>query len=94
MSSELHLIKVGNTALSDNTRAYEIGIKTAKNGKVTAVVTMMSICVIKDAIFGMLSLGMRSFLTNGQNFPRGKFLQAETHFSEKEKMPVTKVISI
>ncbi len=43
-SSHKHgLIKVINTALSETTKADEIAIKTAKTGKVTAVVAVMSI---------------------------------------------------
>jgi hypothetical protein len=36
-------IKVANTALSETTKANEITIKTAKTGKVTAVVAVMRI---------------------------------------------------
>jgi hypothetical protein len=36
-------IKVATTAPRDIMRAYEIAIKTAKTGKVTAVVAVMSI---------------------------------------------------
>ncbi len=36
-------IKVANTALSETMKADEIAIKTAKTGKVTVVVTVMSI---------------------------------------------------
>ncbi len=38
-----HLIKVTNTALYETTKADEVAIKTAKTGKVTAVVAVMSI---------------------------------------------------
>jgi hypothetical protein len=43
LSTEPHLIKVATTAPSDITRADEIPIETAKTGKVSAVVTVMSI---------------------------------------------------
>jgi hypothetical protein len=42
LSTEPHPIKVATTA-PDNIRADEIAINTAKTGKVTAVVTVMSI---------------------------------------------------
>ncbi len=47
-------IKVVNTAPSETTRANEIAIKTAKTGKVTAVVAVMSIfggkrCTLQSA---------------------------------------------
>jgi hypothetical protein len=38
-----HLINVVKTALSETTKANEIAIETAKTGKVTAVVAVMSI---------------------------------------------------
>ncbi len=40
-SAEARLINVVNTAPSNNTRADEVVIETAKAGKVTAVVTVM-----------------------------------------------------
>jgi hypothetical protein len=43
LSHKPHPIKVANTALIETTKADEIVIKTAKTGKVTAVVTVMSI---------------------------------------------------
>jgi hypothetical protein len=42
-STEPHPIKATNTALSETTKADEVVIKTAKTGKVTAVVAVMSI---------------------------------------------------
>jgi hypothetical protein len=47
LSTEPRLIKVVNTASSNNTRAGEIVIKTTKTGKVTAVVAVMSIFLLK-----------------------------------------------
>jgi hypothetical protein len=43
LSTEPHLIKVAATAPIDNMRTNEIAIETARTGKVTAVVTVMSI---------------------------------------------------
>ncbi len=43
LSIEPHPIKFVDTAPSETTRANEIAIETAKTGKVTAVVTVMSI---------------------------------------------------
>ncbi len=43
MSTELHPIKICSTAPGEITRADEIVIKTAKTGKVSVVVTVMSI---------------------------------------------------
>ncbi len=43
MSTKPRPIKVFDTALSETTRADEVAIETAKTGKVTAVVTVMSI---------------------------------------------------
>ncbi len=43
MSHKPRPIKVANTALSETMKADEIAIKTAKTGKVTVVVAVMSI---------------------------------------------------
>jgi hypothetical protein len=43
LSTEPRPIKVANTAISETTKADEIVIETAKTGKVTAVVAVMSI---------------------------------------------------
>jgi hypothetical protein len=45
--TEPHPIKVAATASSDNMRADDIAIKTAKTGKVTAVVAVMRFFVKK-----------------------------------------------
>jgi hypothetical protein len=50
-------IKVANTALSETTKADQIAIETAKTGKVTAVVAVVSIfsrkrCELWNANFG------------------------------------------
>ncbi len=57
MSTEPRPNKVATTAPSDNTRADEIAIETAKTGKVTAVVTVMTIfskkrCDLRNAKSG------------------------------------------
>ncbi len=57
MSHKPRPIKVVNTAPSETTRADEIASETAKTGKVTAVVTAMSIfsrkkCKLRSANFG------------------------------------------
>jgi hypothetical protein len=49
-----HLIKVVDTALSETTKADQIAVKTAKTGKVTVVVVVMSIfskkkCTLRSA---------------------------------------------
>jgi hypothetical protein len=54
-STEPHPIKVANTAPSETTRADKIVIETAKTGKVTAVLAVISIFSKKDAIRGALS---------------------------------------
>jgi hypothetical protein len=43
LSHKPHPIKVANTAPSETTKADQIAIETEKNGKVTAVVAVMSI---------------------------------------------------
>jgi hypothetical protein len=68
-STEPHLIKVANTALSEITRADEIAIETAKTSKVTAVVAVMSIFSKKDASRGPVISEMRSLLTKRQKEP-------------------------
>jgi hypothetical protein len=57
LSTEPHLIKIINTSLSENRRANEIVIETAKSGKVTAAVGVMSIycekrCNLQSAYSG------------------------------------------
>jgi hypothetical protein len=50
-------IKVVNTALSETMKADEIAIETAKNGKMTAVVAVMSIFSKKNAKMRSANLG-------------------------------------
>ncbi len=57
MSHKPHLIKFVETALSVATKADEIALETAKTGKVTMVVAVMSIfkrkkCKLRSAILG------------------------------------------
>jgi hypothetical protein len=57
LSHKPRLIKVANTALSETTKADQIAIETAKTGKVTAVVAVMSLfsekrCKIQSANIG------------------------------------------
>ncbi len=56
-SHKPRLIKVINTALSETTKADEIGIKTPKTGKVTAVVAVMSIFSRKRCKLRSTNLG-------------------------------------
>jgi hypothetical protein len=68
-STEPRPIKVANTAPSETTRADEIAIKTAKTGKVTAVVAVMSISSKKNASCRVLIAEMRSLLAKGRKEP-------------------------
>jgi hypothetical protein len=52
-----HPIKVTNTALSETTKADEIAIETAKTGKVTAVVAVMSVFSKKRGKLWSANLG-------------------------------------
>jgi hypothetical protein len=62
-------IKVFNTALSETTKADEIASKTAKTGKVTAVVAIMSILKKKDVNCRALVSEMRGLLTKRRKEP-------------------------
>jgi hypothetical protein len=62
-------IKVANTALSETTKADEIAIKTATTGKVTVVVTVMSIFIEKDANCGAIISEIRSLLAKKRKEP-------------------------
>jgi hypothetical protein len=57
LSHKPHPIKVANTAPSETTRADEIAIKTAKTGKVTVVVAVMSIFSKKKCKLWSTNLG-------------------------------------
>jgi hypothetical protein len=62
LSHKPHPIKVVDTALSETTKADQIVIETAKTGKVTAVVAVMSIFSRKNANCGALISEMRGLL--------------------------------
>jgi hypothetical protein len=62
-------IKVVDTDLSETTKADEIASKTAKTGKVTAVVAVMSIFKKKDANCGVLVSEMRGLLAKRRKEP-------------------------
>ncbi len=62
MYTEPRPIKVTATASSETMRTDEITIETAKTGKVTTVVAVMSIFSKKNMICRALNLGMRSLL--------------------------------
>jgi hypothetical protein len=69
LSHKPHPIKVIDTALSETTKADEIVSETAKTGKVTAVVAVMSIFKKKDTNCGVLILKMRGLLAKRQKEP-------------------------
>jgi hypothetical protein len=69
LSHKPHRIKVVDTALSETTKADEIANKTAKTGKVTAVVAVMSIFKKKDANCGALVSEMRGLLAKRRKEP-------------------------
>ena len=89
-------IKVGDTALSETLNADEIASKTAKTGKVTALVAVMSIFSRKDANCGALILEMGSLLAKWQKEPifQRKIPAIEKPFSKIEKRPDTEENSI
>jgi hypothetical protein len=66
-------IKVADTALSDTTKADEIAIKTAKTGKVTAVVVVMSIFSKKRC--KLRSANLRNEKPSCQKAERADFLE-------------------
>jgi hypothetical protein len=80
LSHKPHPIKVVDTALSVATKADEIAKETAETGKVTAVVTVMSIFKRKRCELQSASLGKRGFLTKRQKEPN--FLQENTRRSQ------------
>ncbi len=69
MSHKPHSIKVVDTALIETLKADQIVIETAKTGKVTAVVAVLSILVEKDANCGALISEMRGLLAKRQKEP-------------------------
>ncbi len=71
-STEPRPIKVANTASSDSKRANKIAIETAKTGKVTAVVAIVTLFVKKDAICRALLLRTRSLLAKRRKAPNSR----------------------
>jgi hypothetical protein len=69
LSHEPRPIKVVDTALRETVKADEIVNKTAKTGKVTAVVAVMSIFKKKEANCGALVLEIRGLLAKRQKEP-------------------------
>jgi hypothetical protein len=72
-------IKVADTALSETTKADEITIKTAKTGKVTAAVVVMSIFSRKRCKLQSANLGNKK--PSCQKAERVDFLEENTHGS-------------
>ncbi len=69
--------KVANTALSETTKADQIAIQTAKTGKVTAVVAVMSIFSRKRC--KLQSANLKNGKPSRQKGERAKFLEKNTH---------------
>jgi hypothetical protein len=92
-----HPIKVINTALSETTKADEIAKETAKTGKVTAVVTIMSIFKRKRCKLWSASLGNeRPSCQKAEraDFFAGKYPRIAKPYSKIEKRSDTKINSI
>ncbi len=70
------MIKVTNTALSETTKADEIAIETAKTGKVTVVVVVMSIFSEKRCKLRSANLGNEK--PSCQKLERADFLEENT----------------
>jgi hypothetical protein len=73
LSTEPHLIKVVNRAPSETMRVIEIAIKTAKTGKVTAVVAVMSI--FNEKRCKLRSANCRNEKPSCQKVERADFLE-------------------
>ncbi len=78
-SHKPRLIKVIDTALSETTKADQIAIKTAKTGKVTAVVAVMSIFSRKRC--KLQSANLRNERPSCQKVERADFLEENIHRS-------------
>jgi hypothetical protein len=76
LSHKPHPIKVINTALSKTTKAVEMASKTAKTGKVTAVVTVMSI--FKKKRCKLRSANLQNERHSCQKAERANFLEENT----------------
>jgi hypothetical protein len=81
-------IKVINTALSETTKAAEIASETAKTGKVTAVVTVMSIFKKKRCKLQSTSLGNER--PSCQKAESANFLEDNTRRSRSLSQKVRK----
>ncbi len=94
-SHKPHPIKVVDIALSETTKADEIANETTKTGKVTAVVTVMSIFEKKDANCGALISKMRDLLAKRRKEPIfwRKYPRIKKPFSKIKKRMDTKEIS-
>ncbi len=79
LSYKPRLIKVFNTALSETTKADEIASETAKTGKVTAVVAVMSI--FKKKRCKLQSANLRNKRPSCQKMERADFLEENTRLS-------------
>jgi hypothetical protein len=78
-SHKPRLIKVVDTALSETTKADEIASKTAKTGKVTAVVAVMSI--FKKKRFKLQSANLGNERPSCQKAERANFPEENTRRS-------------
>jgi hypothetical protein len=76
LSHKPRLIKVLYTALSETTKADEIASETAKTGKVTAVVAVMSIFSRKRC--KLRSANLRNKKPSCQKAKRANFLEEKT----------------
>ncbi len=96
MSHKPHLIKVANTALSETTKADEIAIKTAKTGKVTAVVTVMSIfskkkCKLQSANRGIKKPSCQK--AESANIPEGNTRRSRSLSQKSRKGRIPKKLA-
>ncbi len=96
LSTEPLLIKVANTAPSESTRADEIVIETAKTGKVTAVVVVMSIFSKKRC--KSQSANLRNEKPSCQkaesaNFPEENSCGPRSHSQKSRKGQIKKLVS-
>ncbi len=77
LSHKPHTIKVVNTAPSETTKAYEIARETAKTGKVTAVVAVMSI--FKRKRCKLRSANLENERPSCQRAERANFHEENSH---------------
>jgi hypothetical protein len=88
LSHKPHLIKVVDTAPSETTRADEIASKTAKTGKVTAVVAVMSIFSRKRCELRSANLGNKK--PSCQEAERADFMEENTRGSRSPSQKLRK----